>query len=261
MKRQTRIRYRVKSPQASGEGSAPRRGFIPSSAAQLPRHCGGTCRHCRAAPAAEHRRRCNPSEVCAANPTVAVVVAVQMSGRQPRRSSPCPHPLSAERTSVQPLERTSGVQGTGVHATRVIRVSGQTGVWCPQPRCPHRAGFRTSVRWDGPRLAQRVRRVGAVVGERLSRRTRIGPGGEGMVERWPWVAGTSVDGRPGPPRGMRTGCGATLAAWPTRGAGPAQVPVDWLGSREGAVTPTSPACASWAGCWRDGRPWGWTRRW
>jgi hypothetical protein len=106
----------------------------------------------------------------------------------------------------------------------------------PQPRCPHRAGFRTSVRWDRPRLAQRVRHA-AVVGERLGRRTRIGPGGEGMVERWP---GGWHQCRPGPPFGMRAGCGAVLAAWPTRGAGPPQVPVDWLGVGKEQLLPRPP---------------------
>jgi hypothetical protein len=128
----------------------------------------------------------------------------------------------------------------------------------PQPRCPHRAGFRTSVRWDRPRLAQRVRHA-AVVGERLGRRTRIGPGGEGMVERWPggwhqcrrqtWAAAWHARRLRRRARRM-----ADQGSWSTAGTG------RLVGSREGAVTPTSPACTSWAGCWRDGRPWGWTGR-
>jgi hypothetical protein len=68
----------------------------------------------------------------------------------------------------------------------VIQVSGQPGVRCPrplQPRCPHHAGSRTSVRRDRPRLANRVRHV-AAAGGRRGRRCQIGPGGEGMVERW-----------------------------------------------------------------------------
>src|SRR5213078_2759209 len=69
---------------------------------------------------------------------------------------------------------------------------------------------------------------------------RIGPGGEGLVVRWPWVARTWVDGRPGPPLRMRTGC-AALAAWPSMGAGSrARVPVGWLGARDGTGAPKSP---------------------
>ena len=97
----------------------------------------------------------------------------RMSGRRPRRSSLCPRPLSAVRTSVQP--------------------TGRADVRCPGDRCPRDRcdpGVRTdrrpvsaasasklsaprwirnpSVRRGRPRLAQ-VRRV-AVVGERLARR-------------------------------------------------------------------------------------------
>jgi hypothetical protein len=98
----------------------------------------------------------------------------RVSGRRPRRSSLCPRPLSAVRTSVQP--------------------TGRADVRCPGDRCPRDRcdpGVRTdrrpvsaasasklsalrwirntSVRRGRPRLAHQLRRI-AVVGERLARR-------------------------------------------------------------------------------------------
>jgi hypothetical protein len=126
---------------------AVRRGAaaIPGGAAQLPSHRGGRYRHrgavigCRAPqtlqpqrglgrPAGGRRRRGRPGCPDAGH-------AVRRSVRV--LCPPC------GRTSVQLVGRTSGVQATGVHATGVMRVSGQTGVRCPRPlrpRCPHRAG-------------------------------------------------------------------------------------------------------------------------
>jgi hypothetical protein len=160
----------------------------------------------------------------------------RMSGRRPRRSSPSPHPLSAMRPSNRsggrPVSRgpvSHDRCDPGVRTDRRL---------VPQPRCPHRAGFRTSVRWDRPRLAQRVRHA-AVVGERLGRRTRIGPGGEGMVERWPggwhqcrrqtWAAAWHA-------RRLRR----RARRMADRGAGPPQVPVDWLGVGKEQLLPRPP---------------------
>jgi hypothetical protein len=84
---------------------------------------------------------------------------------------------------------------------------------------------------------------------------RIGPGGEGMVERWQCAARTRVDARPGPPFRMRTGCGAVLAAWPTMGAGPAPGCRSVAGEQGRSGCSKSPAGAAWAGCRRTGRPW------
>jgi hypothetical protein len=190
---------------------------MPSGAAQLPSHRGGRCRHCGAVmdcpapqtlqpergsgrPAGGRRRRGRPGCPDAGH-----------GGRRwvRVRCSPC------GRTSVQLVGRMSGVQATGVHATGVIRgvrtdtrpvstaaaaaLSGPC--WIPE-----------SVGAAGPAtLAHRVGRV-AVVGARLGRRCPNRAWREGMVERWPCVARTRVDARPGLPLGMRTGCGAALAA-------------------------------------------------
>jgi hypothetical protein len=69
----------------------------------------------------ERRRRCNPSEVWAAQPASPSSWPSRMSGRRPRRWSLCPRPLSAMRTDVRP---------TGRADTRC------PGGRCPGGRCP-----------------------------------------------------------------------------------------------------------------------------
>jgi hypothetical protein len=140
---------------------------MPSSAAQLPRQRGGTCRHRGAVIGCRAPQTLQPERGLSRLAGAAVVVAVE-DVRTPATPFVA---LSAVRTSVHLVARTSSVQATGVHATGVIRVSGQTGVRTGVrcPRCPDRAGSRTSVPRDRPRLADRVRRV-AVVSERLGRR-------------------------------------------------------------------------------------------
>jgi hypothetical protein len=206
---------------------------MSSGAAQLPRQRGGTGRHRGAVIGCRAPQTLQPERGLGRPASAAVVVAVQ-DVRTPATPFVA---LSAVRTSAHLVARTSGVRASGVRASGVIRVSGQTGVRYPRPlrpRCPHRAGSRRSVPRDRPRLADRVRRV-AVVPERLGRRCPMRPGWEEMVVHWQCVAGTRVDGRPGPPLRSRTGCGAALAAWPTKGAGPAPGcrSVGW-GAREGA---------------------------
>jgi hypothetical protein len=147
---------------------------MSSGAAQLPRQRGGTCRHrgavigCRAPKTVQPERG----------------LGRPAGGRRHRGRRGCPdagHAVrrSLRRADVRPLGR-AGVRcprASGVQATGVIQVSGQTGVGqtgvrCPRPlrpRCPHRAGSRRSVPRDSPGLADRVRRV-AVVCERLGRR-------------------------------------------------------------------------------------------
>jgi hypothetical protein len=73
---------------------------------------------------AERRRRGNPSGVGPAQPPVAVAVEDVRTPDTPLVA--CPRPLSAGRTSVHWVGRTSGVHATGVHATGAILVSGRT---------------------------------------------------------------------------------------------------------------------------------------
>jgi hypothetical protein len=140
---------------------------------------------------------------------------------------------------VRPMAgRTSGVHPTGVHATGAIgcpdgHASGVRGRGIGRP---HRAGS-----WNGSvrrlsRFAQRVRGV-VVVGERRGRRCRSGTVGEGDGRALA-VRG-SQEGRrlSGPPPRRRRGRGAAVAAWPTKGAGPAPGcrSVGW-GAREQVLT-------------------------
>jgi hypothetical protein len=99
----------------SEDSSAPRRGFMSSSAAQLPRHRGGRCGVQSRSSAAEHRRRCNPSEVWAAQPAVAIVVAAE-----------------GVRTSATPFVALSA--SAVRHAD--VRPTGRADVRCPGDRCP-----------------------------------------------------------------------------------------------------------------------------
>ena len=99
-----------------------------------------------------------------------------MSGHRPRRSSPCPRPVSAVRTSVQSVKRTPGVHTSGVHATGAIQVSGRTALRCPRlyscavrtaldpgmARCggPSPLGAMGSTCRRGPRAAWSSARMG-----------------------------------------------------------------------------------------------------
>jgi hypothetical protein len=145
-----------------------------------PSHHGGRCRHRRAVMGAERRRRGNPSEDGPPSRRLPSSWPSRMSGRLPRRSSLCPRPLSAMRTSVHLVGRTSGVQSDrrpGVRCDPGVRtdtrpVSAASAAALSAPRWIR----NTSVRWDRLRLAHRVGRI-AVVGERLGRRCPNRPGG------------------------------------------------------------------------------------
>jgi hypothetical protein len=170
----------------------------------------------------ERRRRCNPSEGWVAQPASPSSRPSRMSGRRLRRWSRCPRPLSAMRTDVRQLVgRTPGVQAP------VSR--------CPGVRCPR--DWRPDDRGD-PGVP--TARASGVRG-RCSRavRTTLDPGrrcgGTGPGCGW-----HDRRRQPWPPLGRRTGCGAALAAWPTRDLVQRQVPVGWLGSREGQVRTRRP---------------------
>jgi hypothetical protein len=192
----------------------------------------------------------------------------RMSGRRPRRSSPCPRPLSAVRMSVQSVTRTSGVHASGVHASGVhasgvhasgaIQVSGRTGLRCPRlcSRVIRTALDPGMARCGGPSplgaMGSRCRR-----GPRAAwSPARMGPDGKG----WCWVGrGWLARGSPAD-LGRRIARRPQAAAPPGRladkGAGPAPGcrSVGW-GAREHPGAHQSPAGASWAGCRRGARPW------
>jgi hypothetical protein len=161
---------------------------------------------------------------------------------QPERGLGRPAVVAVEdvRTSATPFVALSG---SAVRRADV-QPPGRVDVRCPGGRCPRDRcdpGVRTdrrpvsaaaaaklsAARWIRNPSLRRGRphraqvRGGAVVGERLARRCpKWGLAGQGMVQRWPWVARRSVEGRAGPPLtlppGMRTGSGAELAAWRPR---------------------------------------------
>jgi hypothetical protein len=196
----------------------------------------------------------------------------RMSGRRPRRSSPCPRPLSAVRMSVQSVTRTSGVHASGVHASGVhasgvhasgvhasgvhasgaIQVSGRTALRCPRlcSRVIRTALDPGMARCAGPSplgaMGSRCRR-----GPRAAwSPARMGSDGKG----WCWVGrgwlarGSTAD------LGRRI-AGAQAGAPPRRladkGAGPAPGcrSVGW-GAREHPGAHQFPAGVSWAGCRR-----------
>jgi hypothetical protein len=172
-------------------------------------------------------------------------------GRRDRRG--CPDAGHAARRSVRRADVRPMVGRTSdVHAPVRSGVSGRTRVRCPRPlrpRCPHRAGsWHASVR-----RAAHVGHTGFDVSRWSASgmvvAARIGPGGKGLVVGWQGMARTSVEGRPGPPLRMRTGCGVALAARPTKGAGPSPGCRSLAGEHEKEQVPTGrPTGASWAGC-------------
>ena len=211
-------------PTPTHDSSAPRRGFMPSGAAQLPRQRVGTCRRRGAVIGCRAPQTLQPERGLGRRAGAAVVVAVE-DVRPPATPYVA---LSAVRTSVHLVARTSSVQATGVHPSGVIRVSGQTGV--RTDRCPVSAASASAL--SGPRWIPDVGAAGQATFGGLGSTCRCGPPA-GLC-----VAGTRVDGRPGLPLRRRTGCGAALAAWPTKGAGPAPGcrSVGWEHEKEQVLT-------------------------
>ena len=212
----------------------------------------------------QRRRRRNPSEVRAAQPAVAVVVAVQDVRTPATAVVAGPRPLSAIRTDVRP--------------------TGRADVWCPGDRCPRDRcdpGVRTDRRpvsaaaasaLSAPRWIPDVGAAGQATSGAPDSTGRCGlrAAGSSLPESglagrdcrpWPCAARTRVDGTPGPPLRIRTGWapgsppGRPRELVQRQGAG-------GLAGEHGKeqVLTKSPAGASWAGCRCDARPWGWTGR-
>ena len=129
---------------SSEDSSAPRRG-VEGGAGQLfsgggqGRGVGVVTRSRYGWPSAT--RRCDPGEVW---PPSGWSPVARMSGRRPRRWSPCPRALSAVRTSES--NRSSGRPvstrpvSTRPVPCRCVRTDGSPVSAALQPRCPNRAG-------------------------------------------------------------------------------------------------------------------------
>jgi hypothetical protein len=183
----------------------------------------------------DHDRRGSGSqrEVCAAKPA-AIVVAVQ------HVRTPATPSVALSASSVRHADRRPSTSRADVRcpsdrcqATGAIRVSGQTRASGVRGRCvravctaldPPDVGAAGQAMFGA---AGSTHRRG--VGERHGCRCPHRAWREGMVVRWQCVARSRVDGRPEPPLGMRTGCGAALAVWPTKDAGLAPGAGRWAG--------------------------------
>jgi hypothetical protein len=230
---------------------------MSSDAAQLPRQRGGTCRHRRAVIGCRAPQTLQPERGLGRPAGATVVVAVE-DVRTPATPFVA---LFAVRTSVHLVARSSSVQATGVHATGVIRVSGQTGV--RTDRRPVSAAAASAL--SGPRCIPDVGAAGqATFGGsgstcRCSPRAAwsslpesglAGKGWSNVGSAWLAQVSTADLGR------RFAVAPAAAPRSPTKEAGPAPGcrSVGW-GAREGAGASKSPAGASWAGCRRDARPW------
>ena len=175
---------------------------------------------------AERRRRGNPSGVGPAQPPVAVAVEDVRTPDTPLVA--CPRPLSAGRTSVHWVGRTSGVQRDRCPRDRRdpgVRTDTPPVTVARRPRCPHRAGsWHASVRRGRPRLGASgalCRGGRRVAGSWLP---ELGSGGEGMVVGSAVPGSDRVDGRPAAcmdPRRLRRRARrrADMGAGPAQGAG------------------------------------------
>jgi hypothetical protein len=250
-------------PNTTHESTAPRRGFMSSGAVQLPSHRGGRCRHrgavmgCPGAADPATRARFAPSSRRSPSSWPS-----RMSGRRPRRSSLCPRPLSAVWPDVQLVGRTSGVRTSGVHATG--GVSRRTRVRCPRPlhpSCPHRAGswnaagqptfgrsgFDVSP-W-GPRAAWSSLPESGLAGKGWS---CVGSACSHEGRRQTWAAAWYAHRLRRHARRL-----ADQGSWSSARCRS----VGWGSTGKEQVLTRRPAGASWAGCRRDARPWGWTGGW
>jgi hypothetical protein len=189
-----------------------------------------------------------------------------------RRSRGCPDagqtgrcPVRLVRStvgmSVQPVERTSGVQASGAS-----RCPGHPGVRTDRPlvsaalppRDPRRAGLWSGSVGGPPQPGAASRR--APCPRAAWSPARIGPDGKGgggvgraCLARRLTVARAAA----WPASRLRR----RLAAGPTAGAGPGQGASRVAGEHGTEQVLPGPRRASWAGRRCDARPWAWTKRW
>ena len=191
----------------------------------------------------QRRRHCNPSEVRAAQPAVAVV-AVQDVRTPATAVVAGPRPLSAIRTDVRP--------------------TGRADVWCPGDGCPRDRGDPGCPDGHASGVHSRCSRAVRTVLDPGIRRCggtgHIGAPGWtcrcGRCAAWSSLPESGLAGRNGRTlavRGSHEGRPPTwTATWyayrlrrrarcsATMGAGPAPVPVGWRGVGEGAGVPSPP---------------------
>jgi hypothetical protein len=193
-------------------------------------------------------------------PAGVAVAGPRMSRRRPGRSLPCPPRPVHRGMSVQPVERTSSIQVSGVQASGASR--------CPAGQALVSAALPPPWPHAGPRVARWRAAPAGRSGSTCRRGPRaawlpacIGPDGKGMVRRWPWLACTRVDAAQGRRLAGRSGCGAALAQRADTGAGPGPGCRPGGGEHGTEQVPTGPRRASWwAGRRRGARPWAWTKR-
>jgi hypothetical protein len=189
-----------------------------------------------------------------------------------RRSQRCPDAGQAGRspvrvpspvvgTSVQPVERTSGVQASGVQASAASR--------CPDGQAFGVRGATAALsapRWTWSGSVRRAALGLGAVGRRAAvvrgRRGRLPASGRTARDGPALAVAGSHAGRPrpGPPLGRRPGCGV---AWPPgrHGRCPGRGAGRVAGEPGMEQVLTGPRRASWAGHRRGDRPRAWTRRW
>jgi hypothetical protein len=190
----------------------------------------------------ERRRRGNPSGVGPAQPPVAVAVEDVRTPDTPLVA--CPRPLSAGRTSVHWVGRTSGVQRD--RCPRDRRDPGVRTDTPPVTVAP--ASALSAPRWilacvgaAGPPTSGRV---GCDISRWSASGWVVAAPNWGLAGKgWSWVrlclapTGSTADR---PPVWIRGGCGVALAAGPTWELVERRVPVGWLGARAGAAAHTLP---------------------
>jgi hypothetical protein len=159
-----------------------------------------------------------------------------MSGRRPAGHCPVRVPGPAVEMSVRPTGRAD------VQRPRIQRpVSSRPVSRCPDGQACGVHGAGAALSPAGPGVAPPfgwVQPVDVPRGPRAAwSPAGIGPDGQAMVRRWPWLARMRVDPRPGRPRGRHPGYG-TARRWPTTNA------VEGQGADRVAGSPGPSRCSS-----------------